>query len=39
MLRQTKSGGIDLIIETAVKHKTKVKILVPIEDKIKVYTS
>src|SRR6476660_4678795 len=35
MLRQTKSGGIDLIIETAVKHKTKVKILVPIEDKIK----
>jgi two-component system, OmpR family, sensor histidine kinase VicK len=35
MLRQTKSGIIDLIIENAIKYKTKVKILVPIEDKIK----
>lgn len=35
MLRQTKSGVIDLIIENAIKYKTKVKILVPIEDKIK----
>ena len=35
MLRQAKSGVIDLIIENAIKYKTKVKILVPIEDKIK----
>ena len=35
MLRQTKSGIIDLIIENAIKYKTKVKILVPIDDKIK----
>jgi two-component system, OmpR family, sensor histidine kinase VicK len=35
MLRQTKSGVIDLIIENAIKYKTKVKILVPIDDKIK----
>jgi two-component system, OmpR family, sensor histidine kinase VicK len=35
MLRQTKFGVIDLIIENAIKYKTKVKILVPIEDKIK----
>ncbi len=35
MLRQTKSGCIDLIIENAIKHKTQVKILVSIEDKIK----
>jgi signal transduction histidine kinase len=35
MLRQLKSGGIDLIIENAIKYKTRVKILVPIEDKIK----
>jgi signal transduction histidine kinase len=35
MLRQTKSGVIDLIIENAIKHKTQVKILLPIEDKIK----
>jgi len=35
MLRQLKSGGIDLIIENAIKYKTWVKILVPIEDKIK----
>jgi signal transduction histidine kinase len=35
MLRQTKSGIIDLIVENAIKYKTKVKILVPVEDKIK----
>ena len=35
MLRQAKSGVIDLIIENAIKYKTKVKILLPIEDKIK----
>jgi two-component system sensor histidine kinase VicK len=35
MLRQAKDGVIDLIVENATKHKTKVKILVPIEDKIK----
>ena len=35
MLRQTKDGVIDLIIENAVKYKTQVKILVPIEYKIK----
>jgi two-component system sensor histidine kinase VicK len=35
MLRQAKSGIIDLIIENAIKYKTKVKILLPIDDKIK----
>ena len=35
MLRQTKPGVIDFIVENAIKYQTKVKILVPIEDKIK----
>ncbi|MGN6614304.1 MAG: sensor histidine kinase, partial [Candidatus Nitrosocosmicus sp.] len=35
MLRQAKDGVIDLIVQNATKHKTQVKILVPIEDKIK----
>ena len=34
LFRQEKSGGVDLLIENADKHKTLVKILVPIEDKI-----
>jgi len=34
LLRQEKAGGIDLLIENAIKYKTRVKILVPIEDKI-----
>jgi hypothetical protein len=35
MLRQAKDGVIDLIVENAIKYKTQVKILVPIEYKIK----
>jgi two-component system, OmpR family, sensor histidine kinase VicK len=35
MLRQAKDGVIDLIVENAIKYKTQVKILVPIENKIK----
>ena len=35
LLRQEKSGGVDLLIEIALKYKILVKILVPIEDKIK----
>ncbi|MGH9975324.1 MAG: ATP-binding protein, partial [Nitrososphaeraceae archaeon] len=34
MLRQLKAGGLDLLVESATKYKTQVKILVPIEDKI-----
>ena len=34
LLRQEKVGGIDLLIKNAVKYKTLIKILVPIEDKI-----
>jgi two-component system, OmpR family, sensor histidine kinase VicK len=34
LLRQQKAGGIDLLVESALKYKTQVKILVPIEDKI-----
>jgi signal transduction histidine kinase len=34
LLRQGKSGGMDLVIENAIRYKTRVKILVPIEDKI-----
>jgi len=34
LLRQEKSGGIDLLVENATRYKTRVKILVPIEDKI-----
>jgi two-component system, OmpR family, sensor histidine kinase VicK len=34
LLRQEKSGGVDLLIENANKHKILVKILVPVEDKI-----
>jgi two-component system sensor histidine kinase VicK len=34
LLRQEKSGGIDLLVENATTYKTRVKILVPIEDKI-----
>jgi hypothetical protein len=34
LLRQEKVGGIDLLIRNAVKYKTLIKILVPIEDKI-----
>ena len=34
LLRQEKSGGIDLVVENATRYKTRVKILVPIEDKI-----
>jgi two-component system, OmpR family, sensor histidine kinase VicK len=34
LLRQDKSGGIDLLIESALKYKIQVKILVPIEDRV-----
>jgi signal transduction histidine kinase len=34
LLRQEKSGGIDLFVENATTYKTHIKILVPIEDKI-----
>jgi two-component system sensor histidine kinase VicK len=34
LLRQEKSGGIDLLVENATTYKTRIKILVPIEDKI-----
>jgi two-component system, OmpR family, sensor histidine kinase VicK len=34
LLRQEKSGAIDLLVENATTYKTHVKILVPIEDKI-----
>jgi two-component system sensor histidine kinase VicK len=35
LLRQEKAGGVDLLVEKTIKYKTRVKILVPIEDKIK----
>jgi two-component system, OmpR family, sensor histidine kinase VicK len=34
-LRQNKAGGIDLLIANTSKYKTRVKILVPMEDKIR----
>ena len=34
LLRQEKSGGLDLLIESATRYKTQIKILVPVEDKI-----
>jgi len=34
LLRQVKSGGIDLIVGSAIKYKIQIRILVPIEDKI-----
>ena len=34
LLRQEKSGGLDLLIENATRYKTQIKILVPVEDKI-----
>jgi two-component system, OmpR family, sensor histidine kinase VicK len=34
LLRQDRAGGIDLLIENVGKYETRVKILVPIEDKI-----
>jgi two-component system, OmpR family, sensor histidine kinase VicK len=34
LLRQERSGGLDLLVETADKYKTQIKILVPVEDKI-----
>ncbi|MGB7881532.1 MAG: histidine kinase dimerization/phospho-acceptor domain-containing protein, partial [Nitrososphaeraceae archaeon] len=34
LLRQEKAGRIDLLVENAIKYKTRVRILVPIEDKI-----
>ena len=34
--RQDRAGGIDMLVENAVKYKTRVKILVPIDDKIEV---
>jgi two-component system, OmpR family, sensor histidine kinase VicK len=35
IFRHKRAGGIDLLVENVVKNKTRVKILVPIEDKIK----
>ncbi len=35
LLRQERSGGINLLVENAARYKTHIKILVPIEDKIK----
>jgi two-component system, OmpR family, sensor histidine kinase VicK len=32
LVRQEKAGAIDLLIESAIKYKTQVKILVPIEE-------
>ncbi|MGC2309404.1 MAG: hypothetical protein WA461_13445, partial [Nitrososphaeraceae archaeon] len=34
LLRQEKSGGLDLLLENATRYKTQIKILVPVEDKI-----
>ena len=34
LLRQENAGGIDLLVENAIRYQTRVKILVPIEDKI-----
>ena len=34
LLRQEKAGEIDLLVENAIKYKTRVRILVPVEDKI-----
>jgi two-component system sensor histidine kinase VicK len=34
LLRQEKSGGLGLLVESAIQYKTQVKILVPVEDKI-----
>src|SRR5918996_4420624 len=34
LLRQEKAGEIDLLVENAIKYKTRVRILVPLEDKI-----
>jgi two-component system, OmpR family, sensor histidine kinase VicK len=34
LLRQEKSGGLDLLVESAFRYKTQIKILVPVEDKI-----
>jgi two-component system, OmpR family, sensor histidine kinase VicK len=34
LFRQEKSGGLDLLIESATRYKTQIKILVPVEDKI-----
>jgi signal transduction histidine kinase len=34
LLRQEKAGGINLLIENAMKYKTRIRILVPIDDKI-----
>jgi two-component system sensor histidine kinase VicK len=34
LLRQEKAGGIDLLVESAIKYKTRISILVPVEDKI-----
>ena len=35
VLRHKRSGGIDLLVENVIKNKTHVRILVPMEDKIK----
>lgn len=34
LLREINSGGIDLIVKQAIKYKTQIRILVPIDDKI-----
>src|SRR5919106_5669319 len=34
LLRQEKAGEIDLLVENVIKYKTRVRILVPVEDKI-----
>jgi two-component system, OmpR family, sensor histidine kinase VicK len=34
LLRQERAGGIDLLIENVIEYKTRIRILVPIEDKI-----
>jgi two-component system, OmpR family, sensor histidine kinase VicK len=34
LLRQEKSEGLGLLVESAIKYKTQIKILVPVEDKI-----
>lgn len=34
LLRQEKSGGLDILAESAIQYNTQIKVLVPVEDKI-----
>ena len=35
LLREIRSGGIDVIVKQAIKYKTQIRILVPVDDKIR----